>query len=282
MMKKILLPIVLMLSAQIALADTTPRQGDAEQISSVEHVLWDKIPISFVVPVGQERILMFSDSVKFEGSKAKNLTKDLVSVLNNEGTLYVKANKAFAKIRVPVVLTSTGETILIDLSAKENADDIPVQVLVKKHQRNGEGSSENSVASEMHTFPTLIRYVGQRTCSECGPISAEEPLDNIVRAPMNTSRFVRLFNHRYNVTSMPIGSWRSGQYYATAVRVKNLSNRSIKLNPINIKGDWRAASFLPTNTLKPAGQFEDRATIILVSERPFGSALSQTRGYFHE
>lgn len=271
-----------MLSAQIVFADTTPRLGDAEQITSVEHVLWDKIPISFVVPVGQERILMFSDSVKFQGSKARGLTKDLVSVLNNEGTLYIKAKKPFGKIRVPVVLTSTGETILIDLSAKENADDIPVQVLVKKYQRNSEGNNEDSISSEIHTFPTLIRYVGQRTCAECGPVSAEEPLDNISRAPMNTSRFVRLFNHRYNVTSMPIGSWRSGQYYATAVRIKNLSNQSIELSPVNIKGDWRAASFLPTNTLKPAGQFEDRLTVVLISERPFGNALSQSRGYFHE
>lgn len=281
MKKLLLLSLVLLSSLNITMADTLPSVGDATQTPSVEHVLWDKIPISFTVPVGQERILMFSGSVRFEGSKANNLTKDLISVLNNEGTLYIKAKKAFGPIRVPIVLTSTGETVLIDLSSKANADDIPVQVIVKKHQAEEE-SSDASAEVESHTFPTLIRYVAQRTCAECGPESAEEPLNGVTRAPMNTDRFVNLFSYSYNVTSMPIGSWKSGQYYATAVRIKNLSNQKILLSGQRIKGDWRAVSFLPSSVLKPAGQFQDRITVVLVSERPFGNALTQTRGYFHE
>ena len=280
--KLVLLALMLPFFTQAVLAEESPASESGFQIASVEHVVWDKLPIAFVVPVGEERLLAFPSSVKFEGSQAAGLTKDLVTVLNNDGTLYVKANQAFSPIRVPVVLTETGQTILIDLSAKPNVSNAPLQVIIRNPEDKLADAVEPVNASESYTFPTLIRYVAQRTCAECGPKSAQEPLTNILRSPMNTNRFVDLFSYRYNVVSMPLASWRSGIYYATAVRVKNLSHESIDLSAQTITGSWRAVSFLPSNHLEPAGEFNDRVTIILVSEAPFASTLAQTRGYFNE
>lgn len=273
------------LTALIGLFLSTPvlaapvANTDVVQTTSVEHVLWDKIPIAFVVPEGQERLLIFSGPVKFKGSANAALTQDLVTVLNNAGTLYIKAKKAFDPIRIPVELTETGEVILVDVSSQPNADDVPMQVVIKKTELDP--SHETALADEAHTIPTLIRYVAQRACAECGPKSAEEALDHVERAPMATSRFVHLIDNE-NITCMPIASWKSGTYYATAIRIKNLSQRRLLLKPQAIKGDFRAATFLPTNVLNASGQFDDRITLVVVSEKPFGSALTPTRGYFGE
>ncbi len=283
MIKKIvLMALVLPLFTHEGFANASSATESEFQIPSVEHVVWEKLPIAFVVPVGEERMLAFPSSVKFEGSQAVGLTKDLVNVLNNDGTLYVKANQAFSAIRVPVVLTETGQTVLIDISAKPNVSNAPLQVIIRNPEEKRAIAEEPATARESYTFPTLIRYVAQRTCAECGPKSAQEPLANILRSPMSTNRFVDLFSYRYNVVSMPLASWKSGLYYATAVRVKNLSHESIDLSAQAITGSWRAVSFLPSNHLDPAGEFNDRLTIILVSEAPFASTLAQTRGYFNE
>ena len=65
--------------------------------SSVEHVLWDRTPISFEIPLGKERMITFPESVIFHNTNPE-LTTDRVSTLNNAGTLYIQAKKAFDPI----------------------------------------------------------------------------------------------------------------------------------------------------------------------------------------
>ena len=95
--------IILLFMSQITLADVQPDTQIMLNQIHAEHVVWNRTPIEFVVPVGQERLLSFPGSVSFHNTNS-NLTSDKVSVLNNAGTLYIRAKKAFDPIRVPIVL----------------------------------------------------------------------------------------------------------------------------------------------------------------------------------
>ncbi|MCE3237405.1 MAG: family integrating conjugative element protein [Gammaproteobacteria bacterium] len=246
-----------------------------------EHAVWNKIPISFVVPVNQERMLIFPGKIDFKNLDAR-LTMDKVSILNNDGTLYVQAKQPFPAIRVPITLKETGHTILVDISADPHADDTPLEVVLPSENENDENPRQTSDvkknSSEVIHYVTLLRYAIQH-------LYAPERLiieDNrISRSPMYTTRSIDLFYNK-NVIAMPLLSWCGGNYTVTAILIKNNENHVIELDPRQIRGQWLAASFYPTNQLKKAGTTQDRTTLFLLSDRPFQAALTSLKSYEDE
>jgi integrating conjugative element protein (TIGR03749 family) len=242
-----------------------------------EHAVWNKVPISFVVPVNQERMLVFPGKVDFKNLDAR-LTADKVSILNNDGTLYIQAKQSFPAIRVPITLKETGHTILVDISASPNADGTPLEVVLPSENQTGEGSSGASAAqknsSEAIHYVTLMRYAIQHLYAPERLIVEDS---RITRSPMYTTRNIDLFYDK-NVLAMPLIAWLGGDYTITAILIKNNENHSIDLDPRKIRGQWIAASFYPTNQLKKAGSRQDRTTLFLLSDRPFQDALMLTKG----
>ena len=55
-----------------------------------------------------------------------NLTSDKVTILNNAGTLYIKAKQVFEPVRLRVVIVTTGETILVGFIWRGRRDDAPL------------------------------------------------------------------------------------------------------------------------------------------------------------
>ena len=88
--------------------------------------MWDKLPLVFRVPVGHERLLSFSDKVKVI-MMTLIFTSDKVTILNNAGTLYIKAKQVFDPVRLRVVIVATGDTVLVDLSGVAEGDDFTVE-----------------------------------------------------------------------------------------------------------------------------------------------------------
>ena len=254
-------------------ADAVPTTHILVNHIQYDHVVWDGIPISFSVPVGQERILKFPGAVSLHNTNVK-LTTDKVSIINNAGFLYIKAKKPFNAIRVPFIIKKTGQVLLIDLSAKKNSTDTPVSVLLGGSS-DDQGNSKSVTVPQAVNFVSLIRFGIQHLFSPARLIAQQT---NISRTPMYTTRSVSLFNNE-NVTGMPLISWRGGDLYVTAVLLKNVWDNPIVLDPRNIKGRWLAASFYPRNQLGKKGTLQDRTTMFLVSDRPFNSALNDMRGY---
>lgn len=248
-----------------------------------EHVLWDKIPISFIIAVGQERIISFPDSVTIRNTDT-NLTSDKLSILNNQGTLYIKAKKDFEPVRMAVTLQKTGEVVLVDISAKPNAASIPVEVLLKDEElaaiannttnTNANNSTDNHTATTNTT--TGMDYVSLMRAA-IGELYAPQRLieehNEVKRTPMYTDSSIALF-WGLPVIAMPIASWASKDLYVTAVIIKNASKRKITIELGAIKGDWLAASFYPGDEISKAGTKADRTTLFLISGRPFAQAYS--------
>jgi integrating conjugative element protein (TIGR03749 family) len=66
----------------------------------------------------------------------------------------------------------------------------------------------------------------------------------------------------------PIGAWRSGSLYLTAVRATNRSERAQDLDLQELRGHWLAATAQHTRLLG-AGSDSDTTTLYLVCDRPF-------------
>lgn len=74
------------------------------------------------------------------------------------------------------------------------------------------------------------------------------------------------------VQATPIAAWRTGTHYITAVHLENLSPYSVVLDPRNLRGRWRTATFV-NSRLSPAGQVHASTTLVLISDEPTAAAL---------
>lgn len=286
--KLLSLGMMCVMGTQSIYADINPNAQFQTSTPTTEHVRWFREPISIVLPVGKERLISFPGKVLFEGNKAPKLTHALVSVLNDNDTIYITAKKSFKKILVPIMLQSTGETILLEISAVPNADDTPVSVLVtspslnnsSKNTPQDQGSSHNSSLP----YAALFTYVTQ-TLYPVNDALPQNPY--IIRTPMYTTQSVPLVSGN-EVFALPLASWRNGSQYITAVELVNHSQFKVTLNPENFRGSWLAADFYrPNNNLSgqpywvllPRGSQFSRTTGILISNSPFNSALYKNPGY---
>ncbi|OGT35655.1 MAG: integrating conjugative element protein [Gammaproteobacteria bacterium RIFCSPHIGHO2_12_FULL_37_14] len=257
--------------------DVSPSSNMVVNDVQYDHVVWDGIPIAFSVPVGQERILKFPGSVTLNNSNAR-LTTDKVSIQNNAGFLYIKAKKEFRSIRLDFTLSSTGQVILVDLSAQGSVSDTPVSVVLSDNKsQNTVSTNANQDQNNIQSVNdvTLMRYAIQHLYAPQRLISHN---NSITRVPMETQQSVDLFDDK-SVMAMPLISWNAGNLYVTAVLLKNNWDEKILLNPRNINGNFIAASFYPSRIINPKGGNNDRSTVFLVSNEPFNDALNQMKEY---
>jgi integrating conjugative element protein (TIGR03749 family) len=74
-----------------------------------------------------------------------------------------------------------------------------------------------------------------------------------------------------NVSSLPLAAWRLGDYWVTAVKLRNRGSGSVQLDPRRLQAKLFAASFQHV-FLGPVGSPEDTTIAYLVTR---GSGLEQ-------
>lgn len=258
-----------------ALADT--EFGIQNLSHASEHVIWDRTPINVILPIGQERMVTFPGAVTIHNTNPE-LSTDKLSLLNNNGTLYLTAKKTFAAIRVPVTLTSSGEVILLDISATTDGVNTPLNVLIAADSTINATDSQIPFQDQSITsihYISLMRYAITHLYA---PERLVKESNHIIRTPMYTQKNVALMTG-LPLSAMPLISWQGGNLYVTAVLLKNMSQQSITIAPNQMLGQWLAASFYPNKTLTPSGTLHDRTTLFLISTTNFNTALHQFKDY---
>ncbi|MDP1574351.1 MAG: TIGR03749 family integrating conjugative element protein [Coxiellaceae bacterium] len=236
---------------------------------SDEHIVWKRAPIKITLPVGKERFVTFPKEVQF-GYNTNLLPSSILHVENDNQTLYLYAKKSFATQRTEAKL-SNGEIVLLDINAKNKADDNPIDIVLPKAVKTVDGGVSQDVGQSSVNYVTLTRFAVQKLYA---PQRLLKESMSITRFPMNTKHSVALF-YDGSVSAMPLASWRGGDYYVTALLIKNLLNQPLRLDPRLLCGDWKTATFYPQTTLAaratPINQ--DTSTLFLVSNRPFSQAI---------
>jgi integrating conjugative element protein (TIGR03749 family) len=238
--------------------------------ANTEHVFWDKTPIHLNLSLNQERLVRFPQPIQIVESEAGNK----ISVLKVQDSIYLKAKESFSNQRLLVQLMPQGEVIILSLTADEKINAIdPVEVLLEKVDDAQPANQDTKNNLDLNAI-TLTRFAIQ---SLYAPDRLLVVPEGVSRTPMQTRRDIHLM-YGASISANPLASWHGGDFYVTAVELKNQLKKEIILDPRHIIGNWQTAAFYPTNTLEGRGD-EDTSTVFLVSDRPFNEALQASREF---
>ncbi len=258
---------------------TQPAWADTD----VERLFWDKVPLRISLPVGQERL------VSFPGDVRVGIPQPLTSKLRTQshaGTVYWLAKEAFEPQRIEVRDLAGQGIVLIDLSAGQSPGlpDNPIEILFKPGQpATAEGllsADADSTPATSHrkskpgkqpksaNLVALTRFAAQQLYAPARLLKAAPAIQRVSVSQTPIEHLLR----GESLIATPMASWRSGRLYVTALEIKNTGPDAIDLDPSQLHGQWRAATFQHSR-LHPAGSEADTSAVYLVSDRPFHEAL---------
>ena len=258
--------ILLTLASSTVLADAS------------ERVLWDKRPINVHLQVGNERIIHFPDDVRYW---LPDTVKRHVSVLAANGVLYIRAMEPFPTTRLRIQGLNDQQVYLLDITASEVAavsDELIV--MTKKNTRNRSKEATAYRTTEDWRI-RLTRYAAQQLYAPERLVDGDSA---IKRIPVESKTSVPLIRGGL-IETVPIASWQGHGLTVTAVRVRNLSRQSLRLQfersdslqaldlSYLMRGDWLTAT-LQHDRLGAMGDETDTTTLYLVSNRSFVESLS--------
>jgi integrating conjugative element protein (TIGR03749 family) len=240
-------------------------------------------PIKLALSVGQEVQLNFEQPLGRLGTPQSIKNKLQTQLIDQR--LWLKASKAFKPVRI-LVRSETGELSVFLLSANVGQQTIqayPIKYNViteaklpnqSNSKSNSSNNQQNSSIKPALNYVDLTRFVAQ---SLYAPKRLLEKI-NLIRIPINTKKAVRLFTCSTalacngNVLAHPIAAWQSPHLYISAVLLKNTTQQQIVLDPRDLLGQWKAATF-HFNRLGKANSPEDTSVVYLVSLSPFEQSL---------
>lgn len=251
--------------------------------AAVERLFWNKVPLRITLPVGQERL------VSFPGDVRVGIPQPLTNKLRTQshaGTVYWLAKEAFEPQRIEVRDISGQGIVLIDLSAGQSPGlpDNPIEILFKSGQTSPAAgllsADADSTPATSHRKPkqgkspktaglvALSRFAAQQLYAPARLLKAAPEIQRVSVSQTPIEHLLR----GESLIATPVASWRCGKLYVTALAIKNTGSNAIDLDPRQLRGQWRAATFQHSR-LHSAGSEADTSAVYLVSDRPFHEAL---------
>ena len=234
---------------------------------AVELMQWERLPLAVPLVINQERVVFVDEAVRV--GVPSTLTGKL-RVQSTGGTLYLRALEAIVPTRLQLQSVATGEIILLDIAAIPGDQPLePVRILKSAQVQATKAESNTVPVPERTPIPVaLTRYAAQ---SLYAPLRTVESLPGIRRVPLKLRTELPTLLPTENVSSTPIAAWRLGDYWVTAVKLRNRGSEAVKLDPRRLQAKLFAATFQHA-FLGPGGSAEDTTIAYLVTR---GAGLEQ-------
>lgn len=234
---------------------------------AIELMRWERLPLAVPLAINQERVIFVDEDVRV--GVPSTLTGKL-RVQSTGGTLYLRASEAIAPTRLQLQSVTTGEIILLDIAATPGDQSLePVRILKNAQAQPAEAEVSTVPVPERTPIPVaLTRYAAQ---SLYAPLRTVESLPDIRRVPLKVRTELSTLLPTENVSSTPIATWRLGDYWVTAVKLRNRGSETVQLDPRRLQAKLFAASFQHA-FLGPVGSAEDTTVAYLVTR---GAGLEQ-------
>ena len=251
----------------------------AEDLSETERIVFRQAPVRLVLPVNRERLVSFPGTVALHTPEG---FESLVRVTVIERTAYLTALTPFGSLRVVAEDLATGRQIPLDLvaDARAKVSMSPAEVFVAGVGAAAPGSvsgeSPSATAGGRATARAeppapppldmvgLTRYAAQQLYA---PTRLIPSVAGVRQMPLATTPVADLYRG-WGLETTPIGAWRSGQLYVTAVRFSNLRQQPLDLDLQELRGQWLGATAQHLRLLS-AGSDWATTTVYLVCDRPF-------------
>lgn len=264
-------------AAQATLRRVGPAPLSGTASGPAERTVFAREPVRVNLTVGQERL------VTLPSDALLHVPSDISAVARIEsigGTIYVTALVPFVPIRIVAELVDSGQQIPMDLVA---VADKPARVTSAKGELQVSviepGSVPNPSARSADEVTSAAAGAGidmvQLTRHAARQLYAPRRLANAAPGVMQvavSSDPVPALLRGANVDAAPVGQWKGGALYVTAVRVTNKSRFALEVPLESVRGRWIAAT-AQHGRLGPAGSDTDTTAIYLVCERSFESCL---------
>jgi len=227
---------------------------------AVEILHWQRLPLSVPLIVGQERIVFIDKNVRV-GVPAS--TAGRLRVQSAGGAVYLRASEPIEPTRLQFQDADTGALILLDISARAARDGEselePVRIV------EGETAPDSTVPSPPRQTPiavVLTRFAAQNLYA---PLRTIEPVPGIMRVNLSRDMKLDTLLPTLPVQATPLAAWRLETQWVTAVRLTNISDDWITLDPRLLQGDFLTATF-QHSALGANGTPEDTTVVYLVTQ----------------
>ncbi len=244
-------------------------------------LVWDKAPLAITLGVNEERRITFPEGVRV------GVPASLASALRTQsvdGTVYWLASSAFAPTRLQLQGIASGRTYLVDLSAAAvTTPPGPLTIALPSVSTDetpqgstaADGKATTPQAAPSTPAPVLLtRFAAHQVYAPARLREAASARHDTVRQ-VPVSRAPLTLYRGASLVATPIGAWRRGTHFVTAVSLRNHSGQDIGLDPRALRGTWVTATFHHAH-LSPAGTPRDVSVVYLVSNTPFAAAVSET------
>jgi integrating conjugative element protein (TIGR03749 family) len=246
--------------------------------NAVELMRWERLPLPVPLVVGHERVVFLDEDVRV-GLPAALAGK--LRVQSTGGTLYLLAAEAIAPSRLQLQSVATGQVILLDIAASPGEHPLePVRIVRNDASQATDESSSSTPRATPTPIPVMLtRYAAQNLYA---PLRTVEALPGVRRVPLKLTGELPTLLPTENVASTPIAAWRLGDYWVTAVKLRNRAAGHVQLDPRRLQASLFAATFQHAD-LGPAGSAEDTSGAYLITrgsglERVVLPAPGRTRG----
>lgn len=251
----------------------------ARSATGVERAVFRNAPVQVNLQVGQERL------ITLPAPAALSVPNDMEHVARMEiigPTLYVTALTPFHRIRIVAELIDSGQQIPMDFVAGAGAQgqlaELEVSVLTNAGQRGADagadagaaaGSAEDAAPAQPSVdMVQLTRHAAQQLYAPRRLAWATPGVHQVEVLLAPVPALIR----GVQADVAPLGQWKSGPLYVTAVRVTNRSQFPMEIPLEQLRGRWLAAT--PQHgRIGPAGSDTDTTAIYLVCDRPFAACL---------
>lgn len=231
-----------------------------------EKIKWDRKPISITLPLNKERMVIFPNDVRVN---VPSSIRHQLRTISNDGIIYWQADAPFEKQRVKVQLINSGKVIMIDLAASEKrTKTTAIEVLIKTKAVRG-GSASKEAATYSLDYVQLTRLAAQSLYSPERLISIPS---GVSRSQLEVNNEIDTLIRGHIIKATPMVSWQYNGTYVTAVKLQNMTNNTVILDPRDIRGHWESATFQHV-TLEEAGTTQDTTSLYLISKRPYEESL---------
>lgn len=244
-----------------------------------ERLVWNRVPLTITLPVGRERLVSFPVAVRT--GLPGDLRPSLLRTQIVDGTIYWRAEQPFTAHRVQVQALGSGNTYLVDLSASEQSDTSPIEVVIPESRPEPAALSRGKSAAvrpesregarpapAQQDYVTLMRMAAQQMYAPRRLLRLPEGVHSAGVSRSPAGDLIR----GSPAEVLPLAAWRSGALHVTAVKLRNKGSDALILDPRTLRGRWLACTFQHAK-LFARGDERDTTAAYLISEVPFQGAL---------
>ena len=250
------------------------RRPDSSARQGAERAVFDRHPVRVPLPVDVERL------VTLPAPAALHVPSDMARVARLEvidKTIYATALVPFTPIRIVAELIDSGQQIPLDLVAGDETAgataELEVFVVEPEHlaaargevlESDNESSGNSAPETAGVDMVELTRHAARQLYA---PRRLAWTTPGVQQVEIGTTPVEGLIRG-VDVQTTPLGQWRGGRLYVTAVRVTNQSRYPVEIPLEDIRGQWLAAT-AQHGRIGPAGSETDTTAVYLVCDRAF-------------